>query len=231
MNYIWDMAIKAARQGIRSADITFLPSGSYSPYMELAFEYINTANLALPLTVEVNPYYRFCDIFQQLLDINFSGHESLRAVLFDLLVHFLLTMDCRQGLCKREYYAQFILKDIESGVFGQEIKENMSAFTKEEREFLLSSMIALYRTHASLHLFKKVVRTLFCGSIIYYRSEDTPEMLIYLGVVESDLNRRKIDTLLTLFLPMGFAFRLYWENHFGIIGQDATMGMNHIVIY
>ncbi|MCE5285302.1 MAG: hypothetical protein LLG02_05600 [Pelosinus sp.] len=231
MNYIWDMAIKAARHGIKTKDITFSCSKSYSPYMELAFEDINTTALRPPVTIEINPYYRFCSIFQALTDINFVGQQELRAVLFDIIVHDLLFLDCQQGLTKWEYYGKFILYDIKNGVFGPKVKDNMSAFTIDELDFVLSNIITLYRTQASLYLFKKVVRMIFAGSIIYYRSEDTPEMLIYLGVKETKNNRRKINALLALFMPMGFAFRIYWEKHFGIIDYEQTMGIDNIIIY
>ena len=231
MNYIWDMAIKAARQNIPSATITFLPGKSCSPYMELAFEDINTSLLDQQPAIEINPYYRFCDIFKKLLDINFLGHEELRAIFFDLVIHYLLFVDCQQGLSKREYYGKFILEDIQKGVFGQEIQNSITVFTIDELHIILSSIISLYQTHASLHLFKLAVRKIFKNSIIYYRREETAEVLIYLGTIKTHVTSQKINTLLTLFLPLGFAFRLYWEKHFGIIGMEQTMCIDNIVIY
>jgi hypothetical protein len=231
MNYIWDMAIKAARQDIQPDTITFVPSQSFSPYMELAFEDLNTALLETAPTIEINPYYRFCDIFKKFLDVNFSGHAEIQTVLFDIITHYLLFIDYHQGLCKREYYGKFILNDIQNGVFGQQLQSSIDVFTIDERHSLLSGLISLYRTSASVHLFKQVVRQIFVHGIIYYRSEDTPEVLIYLGVAETALTRQKIDTLLAFFLPLGFAFRLYWQQHFGIIGLDQTMQMDNIVIY
>jgi hypothetical protein len=231
MNYIWDMAIKATRQDIEPATITFVHSKSCSPYMEMAFEDLNTVSLEAEPTVEINPYYRFCDIFKKFLDINFTGHEEIQAVFFDIITHYLLFIDCHQGLCKREYYGKFILNDIEKGVFGQRVKESLNVFSVDERHILLNGLTSLYRTSASVHLFKQVVRQIFVNGIIYYRSEDTPEVLIYLGTAETAITRLKTDTLLALFLPLGFAFRLYWEKHFGIIGADQTMEIDNIVIY
>lgn len=231
MNYIWDMAIKAARQDIPSETITFLPGKSCSPYMELAFEDINTSSLDSRPLVPINPYYRFCDIFKRLLDINFVGYEEVRVIFFDLVVHYLLFMDCRQGLSKREYYGKFILEDIQNGIFGRELQQSMAVFDLDELHILLSSIISLYQTHASLHLFKLAVRKIFTNSIIYYRGEDAAEVLIYLGTVKTPAAFRKITALLTLFLPLGFAFRLYWEKHFGIIGLEKTMCIDNIVIY
>lgn len=231
MNYIWDTAIKACWQGIKSENITFLPASHYSPYMEIAFDDINITHLTAPLRVEINPYYRFSDIFQEFLDANFAEHEELRDVLFDMMIHFLLFLDCQQGLNKREYYGRFICQDIKNGVFGEAIKDSIAAFTIEEFERVVHSLITLYRTESTLHLFKQVVRSIFTNSIIYYRSEDISEILIYLGTAQTHSNRQKIDTLLALFLPLGFKYRLYWQDHFGLIGYDSTMRIDHIVIY
>jgi hypothetical protein len=231
MNYIWDMAIKAARHDIESETIHFVQGTICSPYMELAFTDINTASLEPEPTVEINAYYRFCDIFKNLLDINFGEFTEMKAVLFDIIVHYLLYIDCHQGLCKREYYGKFFLNDIKNGVFGTQIKENIAFFELDELHTLLSGLVSLYRTGASVHLFKQVVSKVFKNGIIYYRSEDTPEVLIYLGTPETPVTRRKIDTLLAFFLPLGFDYRLYWEIHFGIMGIEKTMEMDNLVIY
>lgn len=231
MNYIWDLAIKVRRQGMESKQITFVPSKSFSPYMELSFENINTAFLGPAPEVEINPYYRFCDIFNTFLDVNFIEHGELKRGFFNIIIHYLLFLDCQQGLNKREYYSKFIRKDIENGIFGQDIKENITAFTMDEYHILLSSMIALYQTSASFHLFKMIIRKIFPGSFIYYRSEETVELLIYLGAEETLTNRQKAQSLLALFMPLGFGVRLYWEKHFGIINMEQTMHMDNIVIY
>lgn len=231
MNYIWDTCIKARRQGLKQEDITFHPGQSYSPYMEMAFDELNISEFTPPLRVEMNPYYRFGAIFQELLDANFAGHEELREVLFDMVTQFLLFLDCQQGFNKREYYGRFIYEDIKNGMFGKAIKESIPAFTTDEFEMVVQNLITLYRTESSLYLFKQVVRSIFTTSIIYYRSEDTPEILIYLSTAETTKNKQKMDTLIALFLPLGFKYRLYWQEHFGLIGHESTMHINHIVIY
>lgn len=231
MNYIWDTVIKAAWQGIASEKITFAAADSFSPYIEVAFENINTVSLDQTPTVEINPYYRFVDIFVKLTDSNLSGNEELRAVLFDIVTHYLLFLDVKQGLCKYEYYAKYIRQDLEQGVFGSELKDSISAFTIDEFHTVVRSMITLHETHASVYLFKQIVRRIFINSIIYYRSEEKPEVLIYLGTYETEITSQKIRALLALFLPLGFAFRLYWEKHFGIIDMEQTMGIENIIIY
>lgn len=231
MNYIWDIAFKATQQGQNIGEVTFAPAKSFSPYMELALDDLNMATLPDSLTVEINPYYRFHSIFKKLVDINFYGHEELRATFFDLLTHYLLYLDLFQGLNKREYYLDFIAADVKNGVFGSKFAEIAEIFTKEEATAIFNNIISLYLTHASIHLFKKTVRQIFKNSIIYYRGEDMPEALIYLAVADEYVSRRKIEILLELFLPLGFAYRLYWEKHFGILGIDQTMSIDDIVIY
>ncbi len=73
MNYIWDMAIKATRQDIEPETITFVPSKNCSPYMEMAFEDLNTVSLELEPMVEINPFYRFCRYLQKVFGYQFYG--------------------------------------------------------------------------------------------------------------------------------------------------------------
>ena len=62
MNYIWDIIIKARQLGIDETKIKFIAAKSYSPYMELSNENINFKDIEQE--VELNPYYRFFEIFK-----------------------------------------------------------------------------------------------------------------------------------------------------------------------
>ncbi len=57
------------------------------------------------------------------------------------------------------------------------------------------------------------------------------EVLIYIGADNNDLNRGKIDLLQEMFLPIGYSTRMFWKNHFGIIGVNDTMKIDEIEIF
>lgn len=111
MNYIWDLLVRAGRSGIKRSDIHFVPAKVYSPYMELSHADLNAA--AVEQEVEVNPYYRFYDIFRDLFDPNNAEDSELRETLFDLIIHFLAELDLMQGMNKREYQIRFTLREMQ----------------------------------------------------------------------------------------------------------------------
>ena len=91
MNYVWDVIILARQLGVEIKKINFVEAKSYSPYMELSYKDINST--IIEGDIEVNPYYRFYEIFKDLFNINNSEEVELRETLFDILMHFLSRID------------------------------------------------------------------------------------------------------------------------------------------
>ncbi|MNC60287.1 hypothetical protein D3C75_1101560 [compost metagenome] len=136
-----------------------------------------------------------------------------------------------QGMNKREYYISFVLRDIESGLYGTGVKTWMSLFTKEEQEVIAEGILRMYDTGESLQLLKSVVRSIFPRSTIYVNSEEKDEMLFYIGRKKSERSSGKLQLLMTLFLPVRFQTQVYWDCHFGIIEADDTMIQDRIAMY
>ncbi|GCD08525.1 hypothetical protein [Clostridium tagluense] len=122
------------------------------------------------------------------------------------------------------------MKDIQNGVFGSGISESISEFNKEEIDCLLSGIITLYVTGVSLHLFNKVIRKIFKNNMVYINNDNNKVLLIYLGEVKTQKLKRKIDTIINLFLPINMNITIYWDKHFGIIGLGKTMRLDEMVI-
>lgn len=229
MNYVWDIIIRARQLGIPEKDIRFLVASRYSPYMELCNENINFSRI--DNEVEVNPYYRFFDIFKDMFDINDDSDIEFREGLFDITMHFLSEIDSMQGMSKTEYYIRFIMEDIENGIFGEKIAEGFGQFSREEKYILAQNILRLYITGEALYLFKDAVRRIFKNSTIYANYEAKDELLFYIPYTQNAVNLAKMDLLKELFLPIKFRTEIYWKNHFGIIDIDDTMKIDKIAIY
>ena len=67
-----------------------------SPYLEVSFCDLNTQTVEQTV-VEVNPFYRFFDIFSEILDINQKGYEKTREIFVDTVFHYLALTDLRMG--------------------------------------------------------------------------------------------------------------------------------------
>ena len=66
MNYLWEVIVMAYAQEIPRESIRFLEAKNYSAYMEISNVFLNQQQLTDGCTVEVNPYYRFFDIFREI---------------------------------------------------------------------------------------------------------------------------------------------------------------------
>lgn len=236
MNYIWDVLLKADKQKLSRHKVTFVPAKSYSPYMEISFVDLNTNTLPEDNLIEVNPYYRFHDLFKDFLQVNVENGEELieatkfREVLFDIVMHYLAEIDLQQGFRKEEFYKRFIKEEMYRGIFGKEISKAVQEFNKEELDALLSGLITLYATGISLQLFNKVMRKIFKNNRIYVNKDDKKEILIYIGETKNEKLIRKIETIIDMFLPINMKFYVYWERHFGIIGINETMKIDEMAI-
>ena len=71
MQYIWEVVLAAEKNGIREADLQYEVPEVRSPYLEVSFYDLNTQTVE-QTAVEVNPFYRFFDIFSGVLDIDQS---------------------------------------------------------------------------------------------------------------------------------------------------------------
>jgi len=229
VNYIWDLMIKAQDNGIEPQQIHFRPARNYSPYMELSLYDLNATTV--DTYVELNPYYRFEQLFGSWFHPDLEEDEEFRHALFDIIVHFLAQMDMYQGMTRREYHIRFILRDIEEGVFGEAAVHQLALLSREEREQLGEQLLRLYETGEPLALLRRTLRDWFPRSLIYVNREEKEELMIYIGKQDTPPNRAKVELLLTLFLPVHFEVRLYWTHHFGLIGTGETMIMDRIAMY
>ncbi|MCT4584562.1 MAG: hypothetical protein N4A54_06525 [Peptostreptococcaceae bacterium] len=230
MNYIWDVFIKAKNLGIQN-NIIFKYPKRYSPYIEVSFVDLNKRDIKEDKEIEVNPYYRFHQIFKNMFLLDNKEDENFREILFDILIHYLAIIDIKQGLYKGEFYKRFILNDIKEGNYFDELKEYIDIFTFEEKDNLLNHLLMLYKSSNNIELFKSIVRKIFDNSIVYLNKENKNEILIYLGEYQNFMNQKKIDLLIEIFLNIKYKVLLYFEYHFGINGVDNTMKIENMVIY
>ncbi|MCX7746234.1 MAG: iron-dependent peroxidase [Clostridia bacterium] len=229
MNYVWDLIIKAGQTGIPKKNIKFTVAESYSPYMELSHESINFSKI--DQEVEINPYYRFYEIFKDMFNINHVDDVEFRNTLFDIAVHFLTEIDIRQGMSKKEYYIKFILKELGDGVLGPKVKESLEILNEEDKNILAENILRLFITGEMLYLLKDTVRRIFKKSKIYANYETMDELLFFIDYKRTEVNEAKFQLIKDIFLPIRFRTEVYWEDHFGIIGVEETMMVDSIALY
>lgn len=229
MNFGWQLQIRAMEANVTPKKIFYKKGEPFSPYSEISFECLN--NNEIQGEVEINPYYRFYNIFYKLLDVNFEENKELVEVLFDHMYHHLLDIDMFQGMNRREFYITFIIRNIEQGYFGKELKENFSIFSKKEKRYIANGIMSLYETSECIFILKKVTKEVFTKAYIFSNTDNKDEVVFYLRVKETQVNHKKIEFIKYLFLPYKYNVEIFWEYIFGIIGEDEFMKNDEIVIY
>lgn len=230
MNYAWEAALQADKEGIPREKIRYVPVDHGSPYTEIVREIMNETILGDSI-VEMNPLYRFAGVFSEIFFRDLSGYEQTRELIFRVFMQYMVRLDLRQGLDKQEYDLCFLVRDILQGVFGQDAAEAIRFFEKEKLRQLLRLILKLYQCGSSVYLFKEVMRYLYPDSFVYACNEDVRQILIYVGRKETETERKKLAFLEGVFLPIYYHVFVFWEYHFGIIDVEETMELDHMVLF
>jgi len=229
MNYVWDVLIKAIQYQEPLKNIIFKNGEDLSPYMEINDQYINTEKIKGE--IEINPYYRYYSIFKNLYDPNYIRDREFRDKLLDLVIHFLADIDRFQGMTKEEYYKDYILDDIEAGIFGEKVKVNFYIFNIIEKNIIAENIYKMYNTGEIIFFLKKVIKKIYPNTNFYTNKNLGNVILLYLDYNKTRENVKKLELIKQMFLPIEFQIDEYWDSHFGVIGVFNTVRIGQMSIY
>lgn len=229
MNYIWEMILKLEDTPIEKEHVFFRQATDYSPYYEQAFLCMNQQRVESQI-IEINSLYRFNAIFSQLLSPYIEEAESVKDYLFDILIHYLVEVDLRHGLSKKEYYIRRLKQSIEAGEYGTAVARRFVQIETKQQMLLCEMMLGQLQTGASIACFAKVIRALFPDAIVYKKQSKEKQVLVYIGELYEKLRENTIIFIIETFLPLDFSVRLFWEHHFGIVGVAETLKIDAIEI-
>ena len=230
MNYVWEAVLQAKKENKKLDDLCFVEADNPSPYMELSVTDLNVKSLDSE-QIEVNPLYRSGNIFGQLFDRNIDGMWQTREIFFDVCIHYIAQTDLRDGLSREDYYYEMARKDIDKGVYGEDIRNHFQLFEIGEQSIILRFYLQLLRSGSYIEVFKQAVTMLYPNAYVYENNEINSELLVYLGVRENEEERKKAVFLKNMFLPLQVTVDFFYQHHFGIIGVDETMMMDQILLF
>lgn len=230
MNYAWEAVLQAEKEHRNPYALRFVEAVNPSPYIEVSMEDLNLESPEED-RIEINPLYRLGDVFGQLFDRNIEGLEQTRDVFFDVCMHYIVQLDLREGLSKKDFYYRRIAADICGGQYGGAAAKRFSLFDKLEQKFILCSYLQFLKTGNNLEEFRRVMTHLYPHTRIYENNDRAFELLVYLGVKEAEQERERADFLREMFLPIQETVHWFYEYHFGIIGVDETMMIDKTVIF
>ncbi|MBO5030502.1 MAG: hypothetical protein J6D08_01245 [Lachnospiraceae bacterium] len=229
MQYIWEAVLAAKRSGIKEADLQYQEAKIRSPYLEVSFCDLNT-EIVEQTVVEVNPFYRFFDIFSGILDINQKEYEKTKKLFVDAVFHYLALTDLRMGMSKKDYYFKFLTEELESGQFGRKAKAAMQLFSSYEKRYIVLAMMDCASSRNYLEIFKWLFREIYKASIIYTGMDCANELYIYVGSAETQKEKERVQFLLDTFLPIGMRTEVFYSEHFGVLDMEETMVLDKILL-
>ncbi len=227
---IGEALIHNNEEGIRMKDVKFKIAKDYSPYIEVNNNYLNESP---DKEIEVNPYYRFIDIFTEMLHPENTlalKYDELRETVIDFTFHFLGGMDREKGSHREILLVNKLVEELLNGRWGIDIQNKFFDLKKGERQEVAYNLYRYYDTGDSIYFFIKTIKDIIAGSLIY-KKKDSDKYLLYIGCKENEGKRLKLSLIRELFLPFKEEVEVYWENHFGIIDQKETMKIGRIAMF
>lgn len=235
MRYLWEVLLAAEEEGIPEENLRFVHTPSGSGYMELSLPCLNQTWVGEDaetgdVSIGVNTYYRFYDIFYNMFPPDSAEFSALRESLTNLSLHMLAQNDIRRGLTKEDYYKRLLAKEIVSGEFGGTAKDVFLSMNRAEQEKLLGGWLNSFRVGSALPVFLDMIHGLVVDSIVYHNNECPEEVLIYTGLKKERNLEQRIQFLIDTFLDICYHVEIFYEHHFGIIGVEETMQIDEIAM-
>ncbi len=235
MRYLWEVMMAAAEEGLAESRLRFEHAPAGSGYMEIALPCLNQTWVGEDeengkISIEVNTYYRFYDIFCNMFPPDAADFSALRESLTSLSLHMLAQNDIRRGLTREDYHKRLLKKEILAGGFGTSAKDVFWSMNREEQEKLLGGWMNSLRVGSALPIFLDMIEALVADSIVYHNRDCPDEVLIYTRLRKERKLEQRLQFLIDTFLDIRYHAEIFYEYHFGIIGVDETMQIDEIAI-
>lgn len=181
--------------------------------------------------IEVNPLFRFEKIFRSLFSNNDSVLDiNLKKEIENILIHYLTDLDFYYGMHKFVLEEEQIEKEIEKVFYGEKIKNIYTNLSKKEQMIILSLLNYKNKIDNKKSLFCEAVRKIFPKAIFYFYKEKR-KFLLYIAENDTEENIDKMLLIEDLFLDNICSLEVFWNKHFGIIGENNTMNIDKMIIY
>lgn len=223
--------MKMIAEGKNPGTIHFRKAQEYSPYLELARECLNETWLEENQEIEINPYFRYHEIFKDMFQIGEEENMEFKQTLMDILIHINFETDRYAGMDHHAFYAAFLEESLRNGAFGRSIKNHWQILNPKESRQLAQGVMELYFSGEMLPVLKETLLLLFPKAGIYFHFYHKKEIIIYTAVEKNSERIKKIEIIKELFLPIEYEMQVYWKNHFGIIGIEETMMLDQLELY
>lgn len=224
MNNLWDQIMNS------NDSVFFKQAETFSPYYEISPNHFSRDDNKQQNDIEINSLYRFNNIFSSLYSDGIVNVEW-KMHLFNVCMHFILRTEAKSTTTKKEYRIRRLSLDIENGLYGNECKVLFSKLNSTKKHTLLTYIDNQYKTGASSILFARVLIEMLGTGVVYKNNLDPYELIVYIGEYRNDDYVDLLRLVEEFFLPLNHTYRVYWETHFALIGNEQTMKYDRIEIF
>ena len=229
MQYIWEVVLAARKSGIAEKDLQYREAQIRSPYLEISFVDLNTQSVEQNV-IEVNPFYRFQDLFCELLDINNIEYEKTKELYVDAVFHYLAMTDLRMGMTRRDYYLLLLTGELEDGQFGRRAKDAIQLFSPVEKKYIVLSLLDLVQSGSHFEIFKSLFCKIYSNAILYVSQDRANELFLYVGRKKTIEETQRVTFLIDTFLPLSMRTEIFYADHFGILDVEETMVLDRTLL-
>lgn len=230
MNCVWEVVLKAKKSGHGLEELRFINSQSPSPYTESSFDFLNSDTVE-DREIEINPLYRFATQLGEIFLPDVVGYENVRAMLLDVMLHYVAIWDLRSGGDKKELRAMYILNEIQEGRFLKSIRETLLDLELNKAKRIIFCLLDLYKCKDYITIFRKALKELYPKANLYIHSENLRKLILFTGVDKTKKDMERIEMLKELFLPISYETDIFWKYHFGIVGVKESMKIGKMALY
>ncbi len=206
-------------------NIRFRQASSYSPYCEFSDSGIEEMQGVTRLSV--NAFYRYAPIMEPLFASKELTKEQ-REWIFDIYMHYLTELEYRKGATIQELEIRDIQSKLCNGIYKEAVRMAYELLDQEQRYYVSHMLQCQQRTRESVEKCADVLVTVLRDGIVYKNENNEKQLMLYINKRENEQDKAVIDMVCDLFLPLGYELRVFWENHFAVIGETQTMRLDEI---
>lgn len=175
----------------------------------------------------VNPIPRFYDIFYPLFE-NYSPERF--SELENCLFHYLAKLDLKNGLHRVSIFEHLLDKEIREKIFGERARELYLSLAEDEQRIFLIYLRRHEAAQGLKNFFFDATQTFFPETKFYFHEWER-KFLFCIPANETEHNQNLMELLIFFFMDMGVAYEIFWNSHFGIIGDAETTRIGDFLIY
>lgn len=229
MNVIWEVFQNIEKQNVNLDQLEVIPAKISSPYYELSLDVMNEKVREQGQRVEVNPLYRYPQVFAHYLNmeaINKEEEEERNGV-FNQIFHYFYEIEKYRQYKKEDFYMELLTRNLEEACYGSQVRDAFEPLDREEKQKVVKALLRVYRLGLSFEMMREAAKLLFPKCYVYF-DKKCKTVLLYTGAGMNRASIAKAELLKELFMPIGLDIEVFWKYHFGIVDVEETMVLDQM---